>query len=322
MMVSRLVKPAVRRMLSSIGWEVAKKAPPTDGLAPTRTTKPLPIDPIALRALVLEYKDHPLDALAGDVWRQSKRRPDKLKDIDFTSFRSDNAFVWQTRGTPLSSFVASALWAQFQDRQSLLERVNEEGDFGAECINLNGRLWSRDVIDSVLEINFLMETIPDFHHLNVIVDIGAGYGRLLRRLAETTEGPMLFGADGLALSTSICRGYLDHLGLQGRVSTLSLSEVDQFNKRISLATNVHSFSEMSIEAVSWWLSWLKQQETRYLFVVPNRPGPSLNDGTNFEPLLRSHGFSLVRHRRKYVDPLVDEVGLYPGDYYLYSRDNP
>jgi putative sugar O-methyltransferase len=321
MMFSRLVKPAIRRMLSSIGWEVARKAPPTEGLNLTCSMKPLSVDPVALRALVLEYKDHPLDAMAGDVWRQSERRPDRLKDIDFASFRSDNAFVWQTRGTPLSSFVASALWAQSQDRHSLVGRVAEDGDFGAECINLNGRLWSRDVIDSILEINFLIETITDFHQLNVIVDIGAGYGRLLRRLAETTEEPLLFGADGLALSTTICRAYMDHLGLQNRVSTLSLAEVDRFNQRISLATNVHSFSEMSIEAVDWWLAWLKHHETQYLFIVPNRSGPSLNDGTSFEPLLTNHGFALVRHRRKYDDPLVDEISLYPGDYYLYARSS-
>jgi len=317
----RLVKSSARKLLSSIGWEIARKAPPTQGLVPTKAMGPLPVDTAALYALVLEYKNHPLDSMAGYIWRQSERRPDRLKDIDFAGFRSDNAFIWQTRGAPLSTFVVSALWAQSQDHHSLLKQINEDGDFGAECIKLDGRLWSRDLIDSVLEINFLMETLIDFRQLNVIVDIGAGYGRLLRRFAETTTGISLVGTDGLALSTAICRGYMKYLGLEDQVSTLSLTEVDKFDHQISLATNVHSFSEMSIKAVEWWLSWLKDHKTQYLFIVPNKPGPSLNDGTSLLPLLQSYGFALIRHRRKYDDPLVDEISLYPGDYYLYGQSH-
>ena len=267
-----------------------------------------------------EYKSHPLDALVGNIWDQGTEFSATLKDIDLTRFRADNAYVYQTKGVPLADFALSALWAERSDSFHLLTRTQESGDFGVECIRIDGRLWSRDLIDSILEITFMIENLPSGAlDAMTVVDIGAGYGRLLTRLADVTGSPRLLGVDGVALSTAICRAYIRYLRVDSRVSVLSLSEADKLEGVIDIATNIHSFSEMSLEAVCWWLDWLVDRGTKYLFLVPNHSGPSLNDGTDLAPYISQRGFKLKVQRMKYADPLIGEHSLYQAHYYLFTR---
>lgn len=175
-------------------------------------------------------------------------------------------------------------------------------------------------MDSVLEMTFLMDHLPPGSLDTMkIVDVGAGYGRLLHRLANVTTNPHLFGADGVALSTAICRAYIRHLGLDSRVSILALSDVDALLDNVDLAINIHSFSEMSLEVVAWWIDWLVNRQVKYLFLVPTIAGPVLNDGTDLRPFLRERGFEVEVHRMKYADPLVGESALYQTNYYLFAR---
>jgi len=246
--------------------------------------------------------------------------PGNLKDVNLKAFRGDNAFVWQTRGAPLSNFVVSALWAERKDSHQLLRNTHEDGAFGVECLQILNRLWSRDLIDSLLEMNFLLDHIPTLEG-KTVVDVGAGYGRLLTRMADVTESTRLYGVDGVAMSTAICRAYVRYRQQDHRIGVLSLKEADEFDDAIDLAINVHSFSEMHIEAVRFWLGWLRCRSTRWLFIVPNRPGPSLNDGTDLLPHLDEYGFELEVSARKYSDQTVGDHSLFQGDYYLFrSRE--
>lgn len=313
-------KSVLRRQLESIGLSPSRRRGPTDGVEIQRRSQSLIINYAELQELIAEYTLHPLDLLSGDVWRINKKSLKKFKDIDLHQFRGDNAFIWQTRGIDLANFALSALWAERQDTYGLSQKTEENGDFGAETIRVGGRLWSRDLIDSILEISFLLDHLPiEDLQTKTIVDIGSGYGRLLHRLANTLNSSSLFGVDGIAVSTAICRAYIRHLNLESQVKVLSLNECDEWKKPIYLASNIHSFSEMSLAAVCWWLDWLVERDTKYLFIVPNQAGPSLNDGTNFSTELLTRGFELVVHRPKYEDSIIGKLALYQSDYYLFKR---
>jgi hypothetical protein len=95
--------------------------------------------------------------------------------------------------------------------------------------------------------------------------------------------------------------------------------VDNFKEDFDLATNVHSFSEMPIEIVVRWLDWLVERNVRYLFIVPNKPGPALIDGTEFLPQLIERGFELVARREKFDDPLIGKLAYYQSELYLFAR---
>ncbi len=267
------------------------------------------------------YLNHPLSKVSfTDFWYQGTDFEDRVKDVDLMRFRADNAYVWQLKSHDISRFVISALYAEKTDSYGLLTRTREDGDFGVQCIRIGGRLWSRDLIDSVMEVTFLRDHLPSGSLDSLrIIDIGAGYGRLLHRLADTTQNENLYGADGVALSTAICRAYIRHQDQDSRVSVLSLAEVDDLKEDFDLATNVHSFSEMPIEIVTRWLDWLVERNVRYLFIVPNKPGPALNDGTEFMPHLIERGFELVAHRLKFDDPLIGKLAFYQSEYYLFAR---
>jgi putative sugar O-methyltransferase len=267
------------------------------------------------------YVNHPLSKVSlTDVWYQGTEFKDTLKDINLMRFRADNAYLWQLKSHDISRFVISALFTEKTDSYGLLTRTREDGDFGAQCIRIGGRLWSRDLIDSVMEITFLRDHLPSGSIDSLrIIDVGAGYGRLLHRLADTTQNANLFGADGVALSTAICRAYIRHQDQDSRVTVLSLAEVDNFKEDFDLATNVHSFSEMPIEIVVRWLDWLVERNVRYLFIVPNKPGPALIDGTEFLPQLIERGFELVARREKFDDPLIGKLAYYQSELYLFAR---
>jgi SAM-dependent methyltransferase len=321
------IRGMVQRAFNSVGLSLSRYQPSVV-TAPVATTvfetlgpqEPLIVDQAEYERLWYQYKEHPLSAHSGSVWNPGQDHTSSVQDISPVRFRADNDFIYQTRAHSAASYVVEALWVEKSDTYGLLNRTREAGDFGVECIRMDGRLWSRDLMDSVLEITFLLDNLPP-QSLDTmrIVDIGAGYGRLLHRLADVTDNPHLLGADGFALSTAICRAYIRHRGLASRVTVLDLAGVNALTEHVDLATNVHSFSEMPLAAVTWWLDWLVRREAKYLFIVPNRPGPALNDGTDLMPALKDRGFSLVAHRMKYVDLLVGENALYQANYYLFIR---
>lgn len=314
------MRAGIRGVARRLGYDVSRVRGDENAPQPLPDAYSPPVlDVDEYAALVEEYRDHPLCRLPAAIWPVAQSPDEVVKDVDTTRFRADNAYVWQTRGQATSAFVVSALWAQGQDAAGVLATAQEDGAYGAEVLAFGGRRWSRDLIDSTLEINALAPVLASCGPRPLVVDIGAGYGRLLHRLAEWSPSLDLVGVDGVALSTALARGYLRHRGVADRVRALSLGEADLLEGPIDLATNIHSFSEMSRAAVGWWLDWLAARGTRHLFIVPNQPGPRLNDGTEFGADIEARGFRLERRWWKYDDPVIASLGLYQAEYLLYSR---
>jgi hypothetical protein len=96
---------------------------------------------------------------------------------DLTNFRGHSAWVWQ-RGNPSlheRAYLLAAYYVLAHDGLGLMEKLTEDGAFGAIAYEIAGRQVSRDLLDSILEIDFLDR------HLNIVsspllsvLDIGAG----------------------------------------------------------------------------------------------------------------------------------------------------
>jgi hypothetical protein len=291
--------------------ELASKPPSAE---PPEPPAPMIVDTAWLRQLSVGYRAHPLTKLGG-YWDSGY-----TSELDLTDFRGDNHYVWQRRAFGEVNYLTTILYARSHDGHGVLDRIDEDGAFGAQSLELEGRLYSRDLVESANELNFLLDHLPagDLRPLR-LVDVGAGYGRLAHRLATVVRDAEIYCTDGIAVSTAICDAYIRYRNLTDRVTVVPLTRLHSIATPIPVATNVHSFSEMSYEAVAWWLDWLVDVGVRWLFVVPNLPGPSLVDGRSFEDLLDARGFELAATRPKYDDPLVDRYALYPGVYYLYGR---
>jgi hypothetical protein len=181
--------------------------------------------------------------------------------VSLPFFRADNAYRWQVRdgyvwegpdatagaatSVPTSeiNYVLSTYYARTVDRLGLLDRLTEDRSFGNYTVDVDDSLLvSCDLIDSVLELNFLERAIGiSRRHDLTILDIGAGWGRLGHWLTQAF--PNLGHAlctDAVAESTFLCEYYLGYRGLARRALTLPLDTVatDVQQRRIA-SRSVH-----------------------------------------------------------------------------------
>jgi putative sugar O-methyltransferase len=242
---------------------------------------------------------------------------------DLTSFRSHNHFVWQEDKYFYDSYSNSFFYARTLDKLDVHNRSTENGSYGARVFNVANMIVSRDLIDSMLELNFLARNISQQKIQNfVYLDIGAGYGRLGKRILDTLPGATYLATDALDESLSICRHYLSDYLNEKRGQIFSLNELDNLStKKIDIAMNIHSFSEMTIEFVEFWVQFIANLAIPYLFVVPNNGRLSLNDGSDFSQIITSNGYRLIAHESKYPMNESGKLWLYPDEYYLFSLDN-
>jgi putative sugar O-methyltransferase len=218
------------------------------------------------------------------------------------AFRGHGHYVWQDRHD------RSAYHRSYRDLSErypdLVRQAQEDGAFGARCEEVEGKAISRDLLDSVAEIG----SLRSFVNLDgaKILDIGAGYGRLGHRLVELAPATCdVRCVDGVPASTYLCGLYLDFRKAT-RATAVPLDEVERSLKKrpATIACNVHSFPEMPIGAIDWWLQALVAYDVRVLFLVPNEIDDlrsAERDGSriDFAPLLASHGFSLADEALKY-----------------------
>jgi hypothetical protein len=251
-----------------------------------------------------------------------------LAGHDLLLFRGDNSFIWQARGRDQNPIVHALCYHQLQSTDSggLLARLDEDDLFGVHAFEMDGRLVSRELIDSAREIQFLQSHIGLGSKPATLLDIGAGYGRLAWRIDQAFAGKLrILATDAIAPSTFICDYYLRFRGASNSVA-VPLDEVDTLfaTTPIDLAINVHSFSECRPEAVDWWVARLARHNVRHLFVVPNAgtsggrvcQGP---DGTSIEPIFERHGYRAVAREPRYSDPFVQAHGLDPVWLHLFER---
>ena len=256
------------------------------------------------------------------TWTAGYVTPDDLR-----YFRGDNPYVWQLRGRFAEiHYVLTTYYVKDIDRLGLLEKLAEDGAFGAYTFPVDGKAVSRDLLDSILHLDFLDRHLglSKASGLNIL-DIGAGYGRLANRTLEALPDlGTYYCTDAVASSTFLSEYYLKFRGIgdSGRVVALDrLEELDMAN--IGLAINIHSFSECRLSAVVWWVELLARLSVKYLMIVPNAQSHGGNElltntGDDFLPVIEAQGYKLVAKEPKYRDPSVQKYGLFPSYHYLFE----
>ena len=273
-------------------------------------------------------KRHPI-AGCHSVWNERYL----AEEVDLRSFRSDNAYVWQTRnmrGDTSLAYTVTAQYCKDIDELDLFSRLGEDGLFGAITFPFDDRLVSRDLLDSILELNFLER------HLRIsempaptFLDIGAGYGRLGHRLARGFPHiNAAFCTDGIPTSTFLCEFYLKFRRVVDRARAIPIYDIEDVLGRhqIDVATNIESFTECTIDTIKWWLDLITKNRTRYLMVVPDYRDSlvsrELDRSTiDFGSLIEARGFDLIASEPIYGSSrYVSEQGLYPDRAHVLFRN--
>lgn len=269
---------------------------------------------IVERATELNKVYHDLNLHPKDlgVWTEKH-----VLELDVENFRSDNVYVWQKRNVVMQNYLISYLVTQIMDKSNLLESLFESGAYGVEFFEFSERKISRDLIDSVLEINFMIDLIgrdslTEFR----VLDIGAGYGRLAKNLAKVFPEMKIGCVDAIPMSTAISEFYLEEEITRGQVEVFDLTQLDLLqSKNFDIAVNIHSFSEMSLSSVENWVSLLKASKVPRVFVVPNPRHLGLNSGEDFQEVFERFGYKVTTIRSKYLEGLPENCLLYPANYY-------
>ncbi len=233
--------------------------------------------------------------------------------IDVHRFRGNDQYLWQPEHYPYEKIV------DYLERRSLrylITLLGEDEVFGCVVKRTAGLTLSRDLLDSILEIDFLRQAGVNLPECR-FVDIGAGYGRFTHRMLQLNPRAYAVCTDAVDVSRAVCEKYLSSRGMQ-RWSVADPKHLD-FGT-YDLAVNIHSWSECSAHEVEWWMRWLRKKRVPRLFVVPHhadfncgdgaaeRPAPEAGD---FRSIIEEHGYSV----RFSLDPHVDG-----GHYYLFGLE--
>jgi putative sugar O-methyltransferase len=254
--------------------------------------------------------------------------------VELQRFRGELAYVYQLRdGNDETSFRLTEEYLASTDRLGLRQRLTEDSAFGVSAFMVDGRILTRDLLDSMVEIGFLDRHLGISQRRLRVLDIGAGYGRLAHRLVQAFPGGVdVLCVDGVPASTFLSEFYLKHRGASPQATVVPLDEIEAVLSScgpVDVALNIHSFSECPISAIEGWLDLLIRHRIPRLMLVPNALD---NGGTrllSFEadgsyrdlmPLLQAKGFKLVANEPKYADAAVQARGVSPTRHYLFARD--
>jgi SAM-dependent methyltransferase len=283
-----------------------------------------------LQTLRDQYGSFIGSAFPQTVWTESYVN----REVDLNNFRGEGAYIWDRRdGNTEEKYLATAAYVNSIDCRELLNRLTEDTAFAAYTVRTStGKVVSRDLLDSIVQIYFLDRALGLANRQNFhVLDIGAGYGRFAHRFAEAFPNlGTVYCTDTVPESTFIAEFYLRYRGVADRALVIPLPDVEAVlsTRRVDLAVNIHSFcNECSRAAVLWWLTRLERYGVRHLMIVPNagdHGGTRLvtrePDDTQQEmrPMLRAHGYNLVRDEPKYLDPIVQASGVSPTRHYLFE----
>jgi hypothetical protein len=271
-----------------------------------------------LLELKARYSNFDPKVTTGEVWQEGI-----IQASDLASFRRDNPYVWQVRGrkqnlNDLSYALTYYALKASDSTRDVLASLDEDGLFGVHLFQADGRNISRDLLDSVREIEFIRKHVdidaPDTN----ILDIGAGYGRLVYRLCQTSPtGVRVFGTDAIAESTFLSEFYLRFRSAD-RATVIPLDEIDAFfaSTSVKLATNIHSFSECATDAIEWWVQRLSAAGVPNLLVIPNQEDPKTkrcltSAGLDMELVFERHGYRVKVREPRFSDPLLQSYGVDP-----------
>jgi hypothetical protein len=272
-----------------------------------------------LKELRLRYASHP----ANDHVQWNAAALDA--QLNLKAFRSDNIYMYQSRRYPPLAFYATAAYVLQVDQLGLLRKLEEDGSFGAEVFDFHGHMVSRDLLDSIIEINFLERhlALSQWPGLKVL-DIGAGYGRLAHRMGTAFSNlRKYYCVDAVPESTFLCDYYLRYRNMTPRCQAVPLDELGRV-EGADLAINIHSFPECRVPVVEWWLRYLQELCVPWLFIVTGTnlglTSRESRGRQDFRGLIEKCGFVLEAKECKFQRAAaLEEHGLYPDEYYLFRR---
>ena len=229
-----------------------------------------PDNPLLLELQKLGYAKFDASVTTPSVWASGY-----LTSEDLKYFRGDNAFRWQLRGRNYSpvSYVVTVYYLKSIDRLGLLDRLGDDNTFGNFTFQIDGKTVSSDLLDAVLELNFLDRHLQISTKPNLkMLDIGAGYGRLAHRtVMALPDLASYYCTDAIAASSFLSDFYIQYRQISHKAKTVFLDEVQNYSDldNVDIAVNIHSFSECRVEAINWWVGQLARRSVRYLLIIPN-----------------------------------------------------
>jgi len=294
---------------------------------PEETNRYLQSSNPRLIELKQRYSQLDRDVTEAEVWKEGY-----VTSTDMKYFRGDNAYVWQLRGANMNpmGYALTTYYVKSIDHLGLLSKLAEDKHFGVHSFEVDNRLVSRDLLDSIIEMYFLEK------HLNIsgldrvnMLDIGSGYGRLAHRMVSGFPNiDRYLCTDAIPVSTFICEYYLRFRNVDNKAKVIPLYDIENVlkNRTIDIAINVHSFSECRVQAIAWWLNLLKQCRVKYLMIVPNAVDDEgrllTNDGQDFSSIVEGYGYKLVAKEPKYRDIAVQRFAINPAYHYLFELESP
>lgn len=254
---------------------------------------------------------------------------DWFDDYDFKNFKGENVFVTQLTGLKniKLAYQNTINFAVDNDFMNLMNFFDEDNKFGVESIILNDEIFSRDRIDSVIEINYFSKLLGLTRNSALrIFDIGAGYGRLSYRLLQAFPNSYVFCGDVVPQATFLCDYYLKYKGFnETHFNCGSYHEALDQNE-FDIAINIHSFSEAPYESIRKWLDIINIKKTKHIFIVPS--GNDLvsmeHDGykKDYMNYIFDLGYELVDKSPKFKEKVFNEnLCLSPTNYYLFKKVN-
>jgi SAM-dependent methyltransferase len=307
-------------------WQTGNRPQKQELRLPNGAAEYLTISNPRLQELRQRYSRFQSRASIPIVWTDAYVQSHSLQ-----SFRGDNCYVWQTSDPNCDeiNYCLTSYYVQAIDGLGLLRKNSEDGLFGAYVYSVASQMVSRDLLDSINELNFLEEHLALSHIPDLkILDIGAGYGRLAYRAASSLANLSTYlCTDAVPESTFLSEYHLQFRRVEDKATVVPLDEIEERLKtqQVDLAVNIHSFSECSLEAIEWWLALLAQARVRLLFIVPNGADHggeklALNSGEDFSGLVEKYGYRLHLKAPKYKDSLVQKYGVSPTCYYIYRLE--
>jgi hypothetical protein len=266
------------------------------------------------------YRGHPAAAVSG--WSDLRLE----REVELAYFRGDSQYLYQGRGTPEAAYALSAGYIAQNDSLGLLESLEEDGAFGALTFSVDGRVVSRDLLDSILEIDALADWLGAERFTKArLLDVGAGYGRLAHRLCTWSPEIQVVATDAVPVSTFLCEYYLRHRGLsRARAVPLDEAEPVLAEGGFDVAVNIHSFGEAPRAAVNWWLERVAAADVPRLLIVHGDEQlfalESDLSRSDYADILARLGYRRVDLRPKYPhSDTVQRLGVFPAWYHLFER---
>jgi hypothetical protein len=321
----------IKGLLTRSGFELVRKAYvfdwQRDGVKINLDEIQLPVDAREslspdhpqLKDLQIRYKecDYPVEEEL--IWTEDRVSPE-----DMLYFRGHNAYLYQDGrfNRNVIGYLLSYYYIKSIDKYQLLKQLKEDNSFGAITYQIDGKLISRDLLDSILEIYYLDSHLNLFDRQSFsVLDIGAGYGRLAYRMVEAFPNLETYlCADAIAVSSYVADYYVRFRGIDHKTRVLPLDTIKKSLKdqKIDLAVNIHSFSECSLQAIEWWMNIVVGNKIPNLLIVPNSKDDLLTQNReSFSYLVEGAGYELVARGPRYADPKLQKYALNPDYFHLY-----